>query len=72
MRGGTNSVGLAVAAIAKNQGLAILAITRRADREKLGRSSGADHVLANGSIVQNVKDICRGELAKCLSLLPRR
>jgi NADPH:quinone reductase-like Zn-dependent oxidoreductase len=33
IRGGTTSVGLAAAAIAKSQGLTVLAIMRRADRE---------------------------------------
>lgn len=40
IRGGTASVGLAAARIAKNQGLTVLATTRQADREKLLRSSG--------------------------------
>jgi NADPH2:quinone reductase len=56
IRSGTTSVGLAAAAIAKNQGLTIVATTRQADREKLVRSSGSDHILIdNGSIVQNIK-----------------
>jgi NADPH:quinone reductase-like Zn-dependent oxidoreductase len=70
IRGGTTSVGLAAAAIAKSQGLTVLATTRRADREKLVRSSGADHVIIdNGSIVQNVKEICPEGVDKALELV---
>jgi NADPH:quinone reductase-like Zn-dependent oxidoreductase len=42
IRGGTTSVGLAAAAIAKNHGAFVAATTRRPDREKLLRRSGVD------------------------------
>jgi NADPH:quinone reductase-like Zn-dependent oxidoreductase len=70
IRGGTTSVGLAAAAIAKSQGLTVLATTRRADREKLLRSSGVDHVVIdNGSIVDKVKKICPDGVDKALELV---
>ena len=43
IRGGTTSVGLAAAAIAKNHGAVVASTTRRPDREQLLRSSGAGH-----------------------------
>ena len=58
IRGGTTSVGLAAAAIAKSQGVVVLAMTRRADREGLLRASGVDHVVVDaGSVVEKVKGI---------------
>jgi NADPH:quinone reductase-like Zn-dependent oxidoreductase len=44
VRGGTTSVGLAAAAIAKNHGAIVASTTRRADRESLLRESGASEV----------------------------
>jgi NADPH:quinone reductase-like Zn-dependent oxidoreductase len=46
IRGGTTSVGLAAAAIAKNSGVSVAATTRRSDRESLLRASGADQVFS--------------------------
>lgn len=70
IRGGTTSVGLAAAAIAKSQGLTVLATTRRADREKLLRSSGVDHVVIdNGSVMEKVKAIYTDGVDKVLELV---
>ena len=70
IRSGTTSVGSAAAAIAKNQGLTVVAITRQADREKLVRSGGSDYILIdNGSIVQNVKEIGLEWVEKALELV---
>ena len=44
IRGGTTSIGLAAASIAKNHGAFVAATTRRADREKLLRGSGVDEI----------------------------
>lgn len=44
IRGGTTSVGLAAAAIAKNHGVHVASTTRRADREDMLRANGADEV----------------------------
>ncbi|MCJ1399501.1 hypothetical protein MMC11_002703 [Xylographa trunciseda] len=43
IRGGTTSVGLAAAAIAKNHGAQVSATSRRADREEMMRASGVDN-----------------------------
>ncbi|MBV8486970.1 MAG: zinc-binding dehydrogenase [Planctomycetaceae bacterium] len=56
IRGGTTSVGLAAAAIAKNHGASVASTTRRLDREALLRASGADQVFIDtGSISEVVK-----------------
>ena len=70
IRGGTTSVGLAAAAIAKSQGLTVLATTRRADREALVRSSGADYVVIdNGSVVEKLKELYPQGVDKVLELV---
>src|ERR1700756_1634329 len=51
IRGGTTSVGLAAAAIAKSHGAFVAATTRRPDRSALLRASGVDQVFIDtGSI----------------------
>ena len=57
IRGGTTSVGLAAAAIAKNHGAFVASTSRRNDRADLLRISGADQVLVdNGSIAAQIHD----------------
>ena len=59
IRGGTTSVGLAAAAIAKSHGAFVAATTRNPDREKLLRASGVDQVFIDtGSIAEQVKEVC--------------
>lgn len=70
IRGGTTSVGLAAAAIAKSQGLTVLATTRRQDRTELLKAHGADHVIVDdGHIEAEVKQICPGGVDKLLELV---
>jgi NADPH:quinone reductase-like Zn-dependent oxidoreductase len=70
IRGGTTSVGLAAAAIAKNRGAFVAATTRRPDREKLLRSSGVDQVFIDtGSIAEQVKEVSPGGVGKVLELV---
>jgi NADPH:quinone reductase-like Zn-dependent oxidoreductase len=45
VRGGTTSMGLAAAAIAKNHGVRVVSTTRNPDRFNMLRFSGADEVL---------------------------
>ena len=55
IRGGTTSVGLGAAAIAKNHGAVVASTSRRPDREQLLRSSGADQVFIDtGAIAGQV------------------
>lgn len=70
IRGGTTSVGLAAAAIAKNHGAFVAATTRRPDREKLLRANGVDQVFIDtGSIAEQVKEVCPGGVGKVLELV---
>jgi NADPH:quinone reductase-like Zn-dependent oxidoreductase len=53
IRGGTTSVGLAAAAIAKRHGAFVAGTTRKPDREQLLRASGVDQVFIDtGSIAR--------------------
>ena len=57
VRGGTTSVGLAAAAIAKKHGAFVASTTRNRDREQLLRASGADQVFVDdGKIADQVGD----------------
>jgi NADPH:quinone reductase-like Zn-dependent oxidoreductase len=70
IRGGTTSVGLAAAAIAKNHGAFVASTTRRPDREKLLRANGVDQVFIDtGSIAEQVKEVCPGGVGKVLELV---
>ena len=70
IRGGTTSVGLAAAAIAKNHGAVVASTTRRPDREQLLRSSGADQVFIDaGAIAEQVKEVFPGGVDKVLELI---
>ena len=70
IRGGTTSVGLAAAAIAKRHGAFVAATTRSPDREKLLRSSGVDQVFIDtGSIAEQAKVVCPGGFDKVLELI---
>jgi NADPH:quinone reductase-like Zn-dependent oxidoreductase len=70
IRGGTTSVGLAAAAIAKSHGAFVAATTRRPERDKLLRASGVDQVFIDtGVIAKQVKEICSGGVDKVLELV---
>lgn len=57
IRGGTTSVGLAAAAIARNHGASVAATTRNPARESLLRAHGVEHVfIDNGSIAHQVRE----------------
>jgi len=70
IRGGTTSVGLASAAIAKNHGAIVASTSRRPDREQLLRASGADQVFIDtGAIAQEVKEVFPSGVEKVLELI---
>jgi NADPH:quinone reductase-like Zn-dependent oxidoreductase len=70
IRGGTTSVGLAAAAIAKRHSAFVAATTRRPDREKLLRASGVDQVFIDtGSIAEQARLVCPGGFDKVLELI---
>ncbi len=70
IRGGTTSVGLAAAAIAKNSGALVVSTTRNPDRAELLRSSGADDVIVDtGSIVSETQRKYPGGVDKVLEMI---
>ena len=70
IRGGTTSVGLVAAAIARNHGAVVGATTRRPDREQLLRSSGVDQVFIDtGAIAKQVKEVFPSGVDKVLELI---
>jgi NADPH:quinone reductase-like Zn-dependent oxidoreductase len=70
IRGGTTSIGLAAATIAKNHGAVVASTTRRPDREQLLRSSGADQVFIDaGAIAEQVKEVFPSGVDKVLELI---
>ncbi|KAK9329167.1 chaperonin 10-like protein [Lipomyces starkeyi] len=70
IRGGTTSIGLAAAAIAKNHGAFVAATTRNPNRDTLLRAHGADQVfIDNGTIAEQVKETCPEGFNKVLELV---
>ena len=70
IRGGTTSVGLAAAGIAKSRGALVAATTRRPDREKLLRTNGVAQVFIDtGSIAGQVNEVFPGGVDKVLELV---
>ncbi|OCL10632.1 GroES-like protein [Glonium stellatum] len=70
IRGGTTSVGLAAAAIAKNFECAVMSTTRNKSREGLLRESGSDEVVVDGgSVAEQVRKIWPAGADKVLELV---
>ncbi len=70
IRGGTSSVGLAAAAIAKNHGAVVAATTRNPDHENLLRDNGCDQVfIDSGEIACQVREVFPGGVNKVLELV---
>ena len=70
IRGGTTSVGLAAASLAKKRGATVAATTRRADREAMLRDNGADHVfIDSGAIAGEVRSVFPSGVDKVLELV---
>ena len=70
IRGGTTSVGLAAAAIAKSHGAFVAATSRRTDREDLLRASGVDKVwVDDGTIADQIRNASMEGYDKVLELV---
>jgi NADPH:quinone reductase-like Zn-dependent oxidoreductase len=70
IRGGTTSVGLAAASIAKSYGASAAATTRSPDRAELLRSGGVDEViLDSGSVADEVQRRFSGGVDKVLEMI---
>jgi NADPH:quinone reductase-like Zn-dependent oxidoreductase len=70
IRGGTTSIGLTAAALAKLHGAVVAATTRKPEREMLLRKSGVDQVfIDNGIIAEQVKVVFPRGVDKVLELV---
>jgi NADPH2:quinone reductase len=70
IRGGTSSVGMAAAVLAKDRGLTVLSTTRSAARGAALQAIGVDHVLVDdGDIAAAVRDIVPGGVSCALELV---
>lgn len=70
IRGGSTSIGLAAAALAKREGAMVTSTTRSADRYALLRRNGADEVLIDdGHIADQVRNAAGGVFDKVLELI---
>jgi NADPH:quinone reductase-like Zn-dependent oxidoreductase len=70
IRGGTTSVGMAAAAIAKAHGACVAATTRRPDREMLLRRNGVEQVfIDSGLIAEQVREVFPRGVDKVLELV---
>jgi NADPH:quinone reductase-like Zn-dependent oxidoreductase len=70
IRGGTTSVGLAAAALARQHGAVVAATTRRPERELLLRASGAGQVfIDDGHLAEQVRSVYPAGVDKVLELI---
>ena len=70
VRGGTTSVGLAAAVIAKEHGLTVAATTRKPAREGMLLENGADHVfIETGNIAEDIWKVFPNGVNKVLELV---
>lgn len=70
IRGGTSSVGMLAGQLAKNEGLRVIATTRKAERENLLLENGASFVLVDdGKLQEKVKAILPDGVDKVLELI---
>ncbi len=70
IRGGTTSIGLAAASIARNHGALVMSTTRQPECQGLLRRSGVDQVfIDSGWIAEQVHEVCPGGAEKVLELI---
>ena len=70
IRGGTTSVGLAAAVLARKLGATVIATTRKPERETLLKENGADHVVIDdGQIADTVRDLLGAGVDRVLELV---
>lgn len=70
IRGGTSTVGLSAATIAKDMGATVISTTRHADRTDELRAIGVDHpIVDDGTIAQQVRDLAPDGIDAALELV---
>jgi len=70
IRGGTSSIGLALAVLGSSRGMTVLSTTRNPDRAELLRSVGVNHVIIEtGEIADDVRAIVAGGVDGAVELV---
>ena len=70
IRGGTTSVGLTAAILAKKLGATVITTTRKPERETMLKANGADHVVIDdGQIADTVRGLLRTGVDRVLELI---
>ena len=70
IRGGTSSIGLAIAVLAKRRGMTVLSTTRNESRRALLESVGVDHVLIDdGELAPRVRELVPGGVDGAVELV---
>ena len=70
IRGGTSSVGMATAVLAKRRGMTVLATTRNPDKGDALRGAGVDHVVIDdGEVAPRVREIVPDGVDDALELI---
>jgi NADPH:quinone reductase-like Zn-dependent oxidoreductase len=70
IRGGTSSIGMLAAQVARNFGLTVVATTRSIDKEKILSANGVDEVLLDdGHLSHGIKDTFKDGVDKVLDLV---
>ncbi|WP_202869052.1 zinc-binding alcohol dehydrogenase family protein [Kribbella antibiotica] len=70
IRGGTSSVGMAAAAIAKEHGLTVFSTTRNPDRVGVLKEHGVDHpIVDDGNVAEKVREIQENGVHAALELI---
>jgi len=70
IRGGTSSIGMLAAQLAKNNGLTVIATTRNHQKEELLIDNGAHHVVIDGGCIQQkIKELVPAGVDKVLELV---
>ncbi|MEU4345313.1 zinc-binding dehydrogenase [Nocardia sp. NPDC023852] len=73
IRGGTSTVGLTAAAMAKDLGATVLSTTRRPERARMLRAFGVDHpIIDDGTIAGTVREVCPDGVDAALELTGTR
>jgi NADPH:quinone reductase len=69
IRGGTSSIGMATAVLAKDRGLTVLSTTRLAELVDILRQVGVDPILDDGEVAEKVREIIPDGVDNALELV---
>ena len=72
IRGGTSSIGMLSCQLAKHLGATVIATTRNANKTEFLLKNGADHVIDQGSVKEQVRELFPDGVHKVLELIGTR